>query len=167
MYHNSLQPWFKPFQGVKLTKREQYQECFTPYYHATYRPSHQTPTSHLRTLQPDGDDHRPVTATSQKRIGIGFQLPRLTAQALLTIDTILMLSYSSMWSARSPGNERIVDSIGIPYLFTYKPINFCTKLHWKLVKSQQDRGSACHRIFSQKNFFLTLQELQLNVYIQP
>lgn len=110
------------FQGVKLTKREQYQECFTPYYHATYRPSHQTPTSHLRTLQPGGDDHRPVTATSQKRIGIGFQPPRLTAQALLTIDTILMLSYSSMWSARSPRNERIVDSIGIPYL-PYSPIS--------------------------------------------
>ena len=28
----------------------------------------------------------------------------------------------------------------IPYLFDYKPSDFCTKLNWKLVKSLQDRG---------------------------
>ena len=28
----------------------------------------------------------------------------------------------------------------LPYLFDYKPSDFCTKLNWKLVKSLQDRG---------------------------
>ena len=36
--------------------------------------------------------------------------------------------------------ESLYGKRNAPYLFTNKPINFFTKLNWKLVKSLQDRG---------------------------
>ena len=43
---------------------------------------------------------------------------------------------------------RATTTFNIPYLFDYMPIDFCTKLNWKLVKSLQDRGN----IFAKKKF---------------
>ena len=41
----------------------------------------------------------------------------------------------------------------LPYLFDYKPSDFCTKLNWKLVKSLQDRGFGLQpNIFAKKKF---------------
>ena len=35
---------------------------------------------------------------------------------------------------------KLTEACNLPYLFDYKPSDFCTKLNWKLVKSLQDRG---------------------------